>query len=555
MRVERGRLGTWGGLLLIASALALRLTAIGRESMWFDEAVSYLTARLSLTDILTNAVQSSHPPLYYLLLHFWLCLLPRAEVTARLLGVLWNLALVPIVYKLSRELFVERRVAWCAALMIVVSPFQILYSHEVRMYTQVMSLAGAGALAYLRAIRSGDWRWWATFCLLSVAAVYTHVFAALALMAVGLHALLGRRRRALLMTVLIGAGVAASLLPWLYELTREAHKELGSLRPLAQASELNPIKPLAALSFLLFGPSSNPYYSAPSLFLTLAGLIVLPLEARKARPGGLLLPALVVACVIGLPTAFYLIHPFFLPERTMAVAAPFITIMAAWGTTRLRSPLPYLLAAALLLMGWGSWHYLSDGHVKPPYREAMWVVAQGRKAGDIVVHTSDGSYLPALCYVNWPDHVLLAGDPDPRKPPAVYRLLGGEVWSREQVSAAGERVWLVVALEHSWDWQRAQVRYFTTHYEVLSVYDIGKIKVYLLSRAASTRAQETFLPKRVVCGINASLSGEFAGHPCCSRRLCLDLSTPGRSQSREQTHRKEVRRRDAQLRSGADPPS
>ena len=56
---------TWVGL-------ALRLLKLGSMSYWFDEAISLSIAQADLGLILTNAIRSSHPPLYYLLLKGWL---------------------------------------------------------------------------------------------------------------------------------------------------------------------------------------------------------------------------------------------------------------------------------------------------------------------------------------------------------------------------------------------------------------------------------------------------------------------------------------------------
>ena len=109
----------------------------------------------------------------------------------------------------------------------------------------------------------------------------------------------------------------------------------------------------------------------------------------------------------------------------------------------------------------------------------MAVVADGYEPGDAVLHTSDGSYLPALHYITWPDDALLAGDPDPRKAVAVYEAFGGEVWAMDEVAAASGRLWLVVALEHSEDWQIEQVDSFRSRFHLLETQNVGGIVIYL----------------------------------------------------------------------------
>jgi hypothetical protein len=109
----------------------------------------------------------------------------------------------------------------------------------------------------------------------------------------------------------------------------------------------------------------------------------------------------------------------------------------------------------------------------------MEFVAQQRQPGDAVLHTSDGSYFPALRYVDFAAHGLLAGDPDPRKPIPVYEAVGGEVWSLEEARTKGTRLWLVVALEHSADWQVEQANYFDQRFQLLQRYDFDEINVLL----------------------------------------------------------------------------
>lgn len=163
----------------------------------------------------------------------------------------------------------------------------------------------------------------------------------------------------------------------------------------------------------------------------------------------------------------------------MAVASPFLMIVLAWALSRRRSPLPYLVGLAGIIMLIGVVMHWFSADLKPPYRDVMNWVAQQRQPGDVVLHTSDGSYWPALRYVDWPDHVVLAGDPDPRRSVAMHRLVGGDVWNREEVIAWGGRFWLIVALEHSVEWQLEQADFFAQQFALSQRHEIGGIGIYL----------------------------------------------------------------------------
>ena len=475
--------------LILVIAILVRLINLGRDSLWLDEAISYLAAKLPVSQIFNNTVQSSHPPFYYLLLHFWLQIVPDSDTAVKLLSAIFGILLIPAIYLLSQELFKNRAISLTAAALTAVSPFHILYSHELRMYTLLMLLVVTATAVTVHARQKSSSGWWFVAGGLFLLAVYTHLFAFLALAGVGVHALLTSRqnKRAFWATAIMTAVILVCFVPWLNLMLAEAEPALGSLRPLQQASEFNPLKPLTAPVFLLFGMSSSFWYSGLILFIFFAYLVIFLMELRKLGrqhvPSGLWLTLLVIFCVLGLPLGVYFVRPFFLPERTLAAAAPFLIIWLAWGVTRRQSPLPYLTGLSLLLMLVGSISYHLGPIVKPPYRDATAFVAENAQLGEAVLHTSDGSYLPALRYAPRLTQAVLVGDPDPRKPETVYAALGGQVWSLADLeSVTNGRFWVVVALEHSIEWQQAQYGTIAATHTLLDEQEIGGIRIFLFEQ-------------------------------------------------------------------------
>ncbi|MEM7332413.1 MAG: glycosyltransferase family 39 protein [Chloroflexota bacterium] len=477
-------------LLILLIALCLRLPNIGRDSLWLDESISYLASQLPVQQIFNNSVQSSHPPMYYFFLKLWGTAVPDSDSTLRGLGVLWSLLLIPLIAQFSKDLFRNKKLALLTALLVAISPFHILYSHELRMYTQVMFFVTLGTWAYWQARHSSDWRWWLLFGIGFGTAVYTHLFANLALFAVNLHALLETDRRKIFPTVFgISVGLAILFLPWGLSIFAESEQELGSLRPLNQEYFRNPIKPLTSIAFLLFGISSSFAISGTAFFIALSFILILLLEVRRLHqegvPSGVKLILLQIGFVLGVPLVVYTIRPFFLPERTMAAASPALLLLLTWVVTRNKSPLPYLTAVSALLMFVSTASYHFGDPLKPPYQEATTYVVDSLQANDLVLHTSDGSYLPALRYAELPNHLLLAGDPDPRKPIEVYELVGGDVVAAEEVLDRNGRLWVIVALEHSLEWQQAQSDFFAAQFRLLESQNIGGIDIFLYEDAGN----------------------------------------------------------------------
>jgi len=83
--------------------------------------------------------EDHHPPLYFVLAHWWMQLFPASEEyislgTARSLPALFGVASIPAVYGLAFLGFRSRLVAQLAAAMIAVSPFGIFLAQEARHY-------------------------------------------------------------------------------------------------------------------------------------------------------------------------------------------------------------------------------------------------------------------------------------------------------------------------------------------------------------------------------------------------------------------------------------
>ena len=121
-------------------------------------------------------------------------------------------------------------------------------------------------------------------------------------------------------------------------------------------------------------------------------------------------------------------------------------------------------------------YYFDARFAKPPYREAAQHVFQMAQPDEAVVHTGNGSFVPFLFYVPPPNHFLLEGDPKPHQPGSLFSQLGGQSIAPEALTQF-ETFWLVVALDHSIDYQRQVVTQFDDRYALLDATEIGGILI------------------------------------------------------------------------------
>lgn len=222
MGADTGEAQTQHNRVLVAfvlAALALRLVHLTFQPLWWDEGWSLYFATTDIPTLLERTAVDIHPPLYYVLLHFWIGLFGSSVVSARLLSVLIGTITLPVLHLAAKRL-VGPRGALVTTLLLALSPFHIYYSQEVRMYVLV-TLLGLAATTFVLHwdLARGTWGTWLGYVLAATAALYTQYYAGFLLLALNLVILIrwiGRRRpvRTLIPWLSAQGAVVLLFLPW-----------------------------------------------------------------------------------------------------------------------------------------------------------------------------------------------------------------------------------------------------------------------------------------------------------------------------------------------------
>ncbi|MCB8943063.1 MAG: glycosyltransferase family 39 protein [Ardenticatenaceae bacterium] len=124
----------WLVFFITLSGAFLRVFLLDRKGMWLDETFSVWLANQRVGEMLPwVAAIDQHPPLYYLLLHFWVALKGDTPYYVRLLSVLFNAGTIPVIYLIGKRLS-GVMVGLAAAVLLALSPFHIRFAQEARMY-------------------------------------------------------------------------------------------------------------------------------------------------------------------------------------------------------------------------------------------------------------------------------------------------------------------------------------------------------------------------------------------------------------------------------------
>ena len=242
---------SWGltGLALVgilAAGTYLRFYRIERQSLWSDEIYGvYLatgrgeqvftlpTARLldpppqillkdapSWPHVWTGMGAVPQPPLYHIVLRWWMDLFGESDLATRGLSAIFSLAGVLLLFDIVRRQ-ATNRTALAAAAVMAMAVSQIDFSQEARSYTMIVLLGLIAIHAMVRIELQGPTVGRLTQLGLALAAsLLTHYFTALAIAGLVIYAMFRLRdlARVKVISVMFGAAVAAAMIwaPWFW---------------------------------------------------------------------------------------------------------------------------------------------------------------------------------------------------------------------------------------------------------------------------------------------------------------------------------------------------
>ena len=518
-------------VLIILLAGLVRLAGIVSRPLWYDEAFSVLFAEKGLKAMLvgtlgpsesglsgvaSGSVAEEHPLLYYVLLSGWMKIFGEAPVSIRALSVLFGLSTVALVCVLGIQMF-EVRSAAVMAILVAISPFQVHYSQEVRMYAAMTAFILLAALSLWMGMKSGKWGWWAVFAIAAALAQYTHSIAVIYLLLLALTPVLVRRWKDVVSVVLAGLGAVILYLPWLARLP----SQFGKIQNNYWMEAPSPGRLVTALlSYVTNLPVPGGWLPA-ALFVTF-GLLALAVWQtlrlwRKVKRAGAsdddqisLRRGSWLAYLAFTPLlALYLlslVQPVFV-ERALLPAGVFFWMWIGWALMHTHLPRPALVMAAGIILAAvfiGLYQHMNyDAFPYAPYRSLAESLAEQLEDGDVIVHSNKLSLLP-LVYVNRDLPQSYVVDP----PGVSSDTLG---ISTQQVlglqaepsidAAAGQagRVWLLIFSRAIQEYQDAgydthpHLVWMESHYPYQSVERWGDLLVYRFSKSPGTQDSENSL--------------------------------------------------------------
>ncbi|MCB0197164.1 MAG: glycosyltransferase family 39 protein [Anaerolineae bacterium] len=396
-------------LAIMTGGFAVRLYALGRQSLWYDETVSAFLASKTAIDLVAHTARDIHPPGYYLSLHGWTMLVGSSPFSLTLFSVGFGLLLIPLTYSLARLLANEPVALW-SAVLVAVSPYHLWYSQEVRMYTLGAALGVAAAYCLIKAVRQDRIQYWLGYALAAIGGLYTLYYFAFLLVAINsfivVWLLLKRRmRRGFVVSnlyILIAYGI------WIPTAYRQVtNPPVPPWRAFPRLTDVI-IESWTALSL---GQSVEPQHVWPILLLTLAlaclGLVYFQMRTQRFPAGSFLLTYTFGPLLLMILISFAV--PLYHVRYLFTYAAAFSIVLGAglvWLSNR-ATVWSAVIVAALIVSA--SFYSIHQFHSDPQYRAddfrgAVEFIEQQWQPGDALMVNAGYVYPAFLTYADaWAD--------------------------------------------------------------------------------------------------------------------------------------------------------
>lgn len=236
---------------ILVLGFILRLWNIN-QSLWLDEAAQAIESSQQWWVILRDLGADFHPPLFHVVLSFWISL-GTEEWQMRLLPILFSLASIWIVYLFARNY--SEKVAIYTAFFLSINPFFIYYSQELRPYMMGCFFAVFSVYIFWKAL--GNTKLWILFAIITALHLYTSYFALFVLAGQLLFLLQDRTQRKNILWF-IGATLIALLtfIPWIPQFLMQLKTSEGIKNDLpgwsnAVATPLIKVLPLTLVKFII----------------------------------------------------------------------------------------------------------------------------------------------------------------------------------------------------------------------------------------------------------------------------------------------------------------
>lgn len=396
------------------------------QSLWRDEAFSILVAQKPVSFIFQNL--TFEPPVYYLLLHYWIRVFGTSEIAVRSLSLLGFTLATIVVIIWSEKLFRKHWLSWLTPILFFTNPMLLYYAFEIRTYGWYTLFAVLTLFSYQQ-------HRWRLFVAAAILGFYTHTYFLFHVAALWFHWFLIHRKKLLKPRILLRepmvAGsllVVTAMLPWLIRVVKEA----GILKQ-SWYFPVNWNLVRSVLGNMYLGYEGTPWHlwgftANLSLLLVILFFLAVRHKSTRARNTMFLFSALVpLAIVVGVS----FIKPLFVNRYLIGVTVAEVFLIAFAIESVQNRLLRKLFALCTLLFTLGFTIWYPSQHAKLDIRVTLREINVLKNKNDVILAQSPLIFFETTYYASDPSKVYLY---NPNAVPFPW-YVGGVLVSDDQMVA------------------------------------------------------------------------------------------------------------------------
>lgn len=168
--MDNKRVFAWVCGVFLVVALLLRVLFVSSEALWGDEVFTIRFVTPALADVVERTVHDVHPPLYFLLMHFWVKIAGVSEAALRAPSIFFSVLSLVLFYFLCRRFKLD---ALLGTTIFGLSLSGLVYAHEARSYSLILFLVVGAWLCLTRMVQ--EKKGYVGYVLFFTLLLYTHV--------------------------------------------------------------------------------------------------------------------------------------------------------------------------------------------------------------------------------------------------------------------------------------------------------------------------------------------------------------------------------------------
>jgi mannosyltransferase len=371
-------------LAISLAGLVLRIYGLGSESLWWDEVYAISTmAQPGPLEIIRLSSTDNNPPLFYLILHYWMLFAGDSAFSVRLPSAIAGALAIPVMYGIGRLLF-DRGAGLLAAFILALSAYNVRYAQEARGYSLMVLLTLLSFYFFVKLVKGGSSRYTSVgYVVCTALLIYAHFYGVFFVAAQVLYLLVSREN--LRRWILPGVALALLYVPWVLLLAVNVLSPAGAWRG---GTTWIP-EPTLADSIRIFHAYSGSQPLA-IVFILLAGYGLFRIVRGDKPTAYLLLAWLLVPIVVPFIVS-HLYRPMLVDRYTIAASPAFYLLVTqgiagfkgfVYAERRYVQALLVVLAATLSVVSITGYF---GAVTKQPWREVAGYLDTYGRAGDLAL--------------------------------------------------------------------------------------------------------------------------------------------------------------------------